>query len=70
MKKLCMFCMRSHKKMPKLCDAKSRIIRGYLKEGVELWQVMAGIHSGLIDLEGTALRVVRDEGKKQKRKSA
>jgi len=40
MKTVCMFCMKSHTKKPKLCDAKSKVMRAYLYQGLQLWQVM------------------------------
>jgi hypothetical protein len=63
MKKLCMFCMRSHKRKPKLCDAKGRILRAYLNEGLQMWQIFYGIKNRMIDLDGEALRLIQKEKK-------
>ncbi len=59
-KTLCLFCTRQHRaKVPALCKAKGDIIRAYIKSGVKLWQVMAGIHRGLLDLEHEARMLVK-----------
>lgn len=57
-KKVCMFCMRAHKVRPMICTAKADIVSAYLRQGVKFWQVLAGIHSGLINLQGEALVLV------------
>lgn len=60
MRKVCMFCMRSHKVKPKLCDAKGKVLSAYAKSVPirDFWKVMHGIETGLIDLDGEAHRLL------------
>ena len=67
MKTVCMFCMKSHTKKPKLCDAKSKVMRAYLYQGLQLWQVMHGVETGIINLEAEALQVVHNSKKRSKK---
>lgn len=65
MKSICMFCGKSHKKKPKMCQAKGDILRAYLNNGVELWQFLAGMRQGLIDLDGEAYRLMQNRKSKK-----
>ncbi len=63
MKKLCIFCMKSHAKKPKLCEAKSRVMSAYMNaagKGAE-WKVFAAIHQGALDLDGEAFRLLEKQ---------
>ncbi len=70
MKKICMFCLKSHKaKRPAICQAKGDIMNAYLNAGLEVFQVLAGVHSGLINLENEAeLLVIRRRRALKKKK--
>lgn len=69
-KSVCMFCMRSHKVKPALCQAKGDILRAYLDGGLQMFQVMAGVERGLIKLEAEALALVKYRKEAAKRKKA
>lgn len=56
-KRVCLFCMRAHKRTPALCQAKGDIVRAYSKK-LKFWQVMLGIERGIIPLEAEAQRLV------------
>jgi hypothetical protein len=67
-KSICIFCLEEHKrKQPALCLAKSRIMRHYLEQGLQMWQILAAVHSGLLPLEALALAEVEAEKTKRKR---
>jgi hypothetical protein len=66
MKTICLFCGKSHKEKPDLCKAKGDVMRSYLNHGLELWQVMHGVESGMINLELEAKQLL--ENKKTRRK--
>jgi hypothetical protein len=63
-KSVCLFCMRSHRRKPKLCQAKGDVVRAYLNAGIQMWQVMYGIESGLIKLEAEALERIHNSKRK------
>ncbi len=66
MKKVCIFCMRQHKsRRPKLCQAKGEVMRSYVDKGLQMWQIMRGIETGIIKFEAEASAIVR--GKKNVR---
>lgn len=58
---LCAFCMKNHAKNrpPKICTAKRDVMRTYLDEGLQFFQVMQGIECGIIKLEAEALQLIR-----------
>ena len=58
--KICLFCGKNHKdKTPKICKAKNAICNLYSSRGVPAFQIMMGIKSGAIDLEGMAKLIVK-----------
>ncbi len=52
-KKVCMFCGRSHKKKPKLCRAKTDIMNG-LKMNYPIRDILYSIEIGVFDLDQRA----------------
>jgi hypothetical protein len=56
--------MRSHKLKPQLCRAKGDVLRAYLKQGLQLWQVLAGIKTGLIKFESEAKALAKQRSGK------
>lgn len=58
-RKMCLFCGRIRpKRCTNICKVKGEIVRAYLAQGVQMWQVLAGIESGLIKLEAEALELL------------
>ncbi len=49
----CMFCGDDHskKRRPEDCSIKGKVVQAYLKAGVEMWQILAGIKMGVLDLD-------------------
>lgn len=62
--KFCIFCGKNHKKIrPKLCEAKGVIMRSWLRAlGAEQsWKFFHAVERGIIDLDGDAMRLVKNQ---------
>lgn len=62
MKTICMFCGKSHTKVPNLCRTKGEIMGAYCQQ-LPVWRVVYGIDNGFIDLDGEAMRLIRERRK-------
>lgn len=65
-KRKCMFCLRAHTRTPDMCHAKGRIMRAYLDAGLEMWQVLHGIHRGILKLEAEAAGIVMADQRRRR----
>jgi len=65
MKSFCLLCGKSRCRNLKLCKAKGKVLRAYLKEfpGKERWKVFHAIDHGIINLTDEAKNLLKKEGK-------
>lgn len=68
-KVVCLFCGKSHRVRPRLCQAKDKVMNSLIKTA-PAWRVMRDIENGVIDLDYAAqkyLKPIRRKKAKSKR---